>query len=171
MPRQIPPSQQLNEIIRAIYDELDELTSRETLTDIGDWIAERLRMRARSGKTATYAGSNLTKLKPLSSSYIKFRTRNRSKLHKSTSPKKSNLTFSGQLLDSIKARIRGESVIIGPTGRRFGGGTNERIAIYVQDQGRPFLYLGRRDISELVKIYDESLQDLIDRNKILSKTR
>jgi phage gpG-like protein len=167
MPRQIPPSQQLNKIVAAIFDELDEAASNETMRDMAEFVASRLRKRARSGRTAKRAGGYLTRLKPLSAKYIE--KRRRSKLHPETKPEKSNLTFTGQLLDSITAKIRKGKAVIAPRGRRREGGTNERVSIYVQQQGRPFLFLGRKDTKELIDFYTDYLNDLINSNRTLTK--
>jgi hypothetical protein len=73
------------------------------------------------------------------------RLQRKGKLSELTTPGKSNLTRSGQLLDSIKAHpIEGNKVKIAPEGDRKDPGrkqqlNNQQVAKYVTDQGRAFI--------------------------------
>jgi len=81
-------------------------------------------------------------------------------------PDKSNLTFSGQLLESLKllkVNILARSVDIGPEGTRTPyrnkngtlvqkTPTNEKLAQYVAKQGRPFLMLDKKGKTQLKNV-------------------
>lgn len=117
-------------------------------------------------------GGSRERLKPLSQSYkdqrsgriIFFRDkqgrvravpangnfRSRLKLSPKTTVSKSNLTLTGQLLDSLQARITGPGKgEIRPTGVRDDGLTNEEVANFVQEAGRVFLNLSNNEIKQL----------------------
>jgi len=67
-----------------------------------------------------------------------------------TSPRKSNLTRSGQLLDSVAGTnptVR--TVIVSPTGQRDDGKTNKQIGEYVSDAGRKFNNLSEIELKRL----------------------
>ncbi len=67
-----------------------------------------------------------------------------------TSPKKSNLTRSGQLLDSIAGKNpTTRTVHVGPTGQRDDGKTNQKIGEYVSDAGRPFNNLSEIELKRV----------------------
>lgn len=74
-----------------------------------------------------------------------------------TSPKKSNLTRTGQLLDSIQVTNAGiATVSVGPKGGRDDGLTNQKVAEHVTEAGRPF--------NSLSKIETKRLHDEVKRN-------
>lgn len=98
----------------------------------------RLGFGARDGKKE--------KLKKLSEGYIKQRKRS-TELSPFTSPRKSNLTFTGQMLESVHAQ--GHTVRI-PKGR------NSRVATYVTEQGRPWFGVTEQERAQL-KIFYERL--------------
>ena len=128
-----------------------------------------IRKRTRLGYGARAMGGERFGLKKLSPSYVKFRlSRGAPYLSEFTAPKRSNLTFTGQMLDSIGiVRIQAGKVFIGPQGNRTDpfskGKTNAQIAKYVAQNGRPFMYLTRPEISQLVRSYRITFGDLARR--------
>jgi hypothetical protein len=95
---------------------------------------------------------------------VSFRTRDgREVLFKARRPptgdkflaKRSNLTFTGQMLDALTfiSTDKGARIFIKNTRRDDGKNTNSEIADYVQKQGRPFLELSEKE----VKIVQSSL--------------
>jgi len=115
------------------------------------------------------------KIKALSPGYIQFRKDNKDWLDERTRPAKSNLTFTGQLLDSLRVTkaIRSRAVIE-PTGtwRASEHPTQTRnismkkLAGYVADQGRPFLGLTELDSKKLIRFYRRSFGDLLKKSRI-----
>lgn len=101
-------------------------------------------------------------LKDLADSTIKYRERYSDNLHPDTSPRTSNLTGTGQLIDAIQGKSAGSKVKIDiKGGKRKGelsGGrskkTNKEVRKYVEDAGREFLELSkveRQEAEELAK--------------------
>lgn len=136
--------------------------SPRMLTEAGNFAADRIRLRTRLGKGIGPSGAPQI-LKKLSPSYrlqragkIAFASKGTGKgrivypyipdaapkLHPQTSPNKSNLTFTGQLLDSIGINKRTQnSVTIGVSGRRTGSVlTNKDVQSFVEKE-RPFMGL------------------------------
>lgn len=148
-------------------------------------IPELIRLRTRG------AGEGVNgPLKELSDSYIKQRkgelafktikTPNGNKvipyvpkekpvLHPETTPEQSNLTATGQLLDSIKGKNFGSKILIEPTrGKRQGelsGAdstlTNRQVLRYVEENGREFLELSESEREEIIKIAQDIIKEEI----------
>lgn len=126
----------------------------------GELAIEAIVKRTRQGYGVSQTAGKQRKLKALSDSYIKYRQRNRTRLDSTTSPRRSNLTFTGQLLRSMRVKkVTNRQVIWGPNKRRRRRGlTNERLGEIVAEQGRPFNFLSKTDIDRLVKVIDKYLQ-------------
>jgi len=85
-----------------------------------------------------------------------------------TTPNKSNLTFSGQMLESMKIlKIKKNSVLISPKGRRRKSQlTNEEVAERVSGK-RPFNNLSDLEIKKLIRFYRLNFGDLLKKKKLL----
>lgn len=150
----------LSKFNRRVNQIIDRFESKEFLTECGNYMADRIRTRTRLGRGVTESGQPQG-LKKLSQSYkdqragkIAFASKGkgagriiypyvpdaRPKLHPQTSPGKSNLTFTGQMLDSLGiTKITRNSVEIGPRGRRTDSAlSNQDVAGFVSKE-RPFL--------------------------------
>lgn len=102
----------------------------------------------------------------LSKSYIEFRKRYK-KLAKTTSPRKSNITLTGELLDSIGIlRTNQGSLVIGATGTRSSGLTNEKLVGYLARKDRYFLRLSNQEFKQFVQNYQKTLRSLLDRARL-----
>jgi hypothetical protein len=134
------------------------IRNKELLNDIGETIITDIKFQTRRGNSIPTQG----KLKPLTSKWKDKRANiaDQIKTGEAYSKNRSNLTLSGQLLDSLKTRIKGAGqIIIEAVGSRTPylystkktvksrkqkhEPTNEELAQYVKEQGRPFL--GIRD--------------------------
>ena len=159
---------QLKKFSRKIEDSLKRRTSREEMRRLGllaiELIVERTQGRGKGvppkrGSTGPYP--NERPLKALSSSYKKYRRANRDKLASETSPNKSNLTFTGRMLRSMRIKSisqRSGELVIGPNRRaRKGGLTNEDVAEFVSS-ARPFLNLSRREVATINKFIERGLK-------------
>lgn len=98
-------------------------------------------------------------------SYVEFRQENRAFLSPLTKPKKSNLTLSGQLLDSMKIKsLKARSAVIGPSGNRsgrFAGDlNNEELATVLAKKGRTFNNLTIPEVKQLARFYRTRFGDL-----------
>lgn len=138
------------------------LSNKEMLGEVGDMAIDMIRQNTRKG-TSTVTDQ---KFAPLSKPWIKTRDRIASSqgTHPTYAKKRSNLTLSGQLLDSMKRSVVGRMVTI------FFDGThipyriqtrngisrvgklikNSRLAQYVAEQGRPFFGFSKAFESKLL---------------------
>lgn len=108
------------------------------------------------------------RLPTLSQRYVKFRRRY-TKLSNTTSPSKSNITLTGELLDSIGIKKAGVgNVTISAIGSHVGGLTNEKLIGYLQQQGRYFMRVSELEFNQLVRIYRKTFGDLLQKKKLLS---
>lgn len=91
-----PPS----EILRKMAAEVDRVLTGNDFDFLLDEIPEKIKTRTRLGKGVT-DGKEIVGLAPLTENYIKKREDSRGELSNVTKPKRSNLTFTGQLLEAI----------------------------------------------------------------------
>lgn len=144
----------LSKFSRAMAKVLEDVSSPASMREIGDEAADRIRTRTRLGKGVDERGGDPFPLKALSPGYKEFRKKKKAgpgKLSQFTSPGKSNLTFTGQLLDSIRVISQGAaSVVIALYGGRKGGGTNKEVGGYVSE-ARPFLNLSKAELNGLAR--------------------
>jgi hypothetical protein len=105
-------------------------------------IPEQIRKRTRLGKGVDDKGGNI-KLNPLTELYVE--RRKKLPLSGQTTPKKSNLTATGQMLESIKGTRQGLKFIFSFIGNRKDGKTNNEVASYAPKLGRPFFNLSNTE--------------------------
>jgi hypothetical protein len=114
------------------------------------------------------------KLPPLSAQYIKFRKKYK-QLSGKTSARKSNLTLTGALLESIgilkSVKIRGYGLItIAPIGQHGKGLSNVTLASYLSKQkypGRHFMELTEAEFNQILRNYRKTFGDLLSKAKLL----
>ena len=116
--------------------------SKSNLQKIGDDTTDDLVKRVRDGQGSD--NGRKTSLKSLAQNYVNARKRSRA-LSSKTSASKSNLTFTGQMLDSIDATVKGTNIIIEPSNTRA-----DQKAAFVSKE-RPFLNLTKEEEAKLVK--------------------
>jgi hypothetical protein len=175
---------------KRIADALDsliaEIKAPESMRRFGQLAADMIKLRTRLGSGVAKDGSEKQKLKPLSKTYIEVRKGNlafktspstgkpipfkpdangaKMTLSNQTSPSKSNLTRSGQLLDSEGVTSVGYGTVsVGPSGQRTDRKSNEDVAKYVTDAGRPFNHLSKTELKRLQEAVKKELRDRIKR--------
>lgn len=137
------------------------------LKALGEKAVELIVRRTRLGFGVERYGQSRFRLAPLSQGYIYQRERD-SDLSSLTTAKRSNLTRTGQMLDSMAViEVRQGSVVVGPTGGRDDGVTNMQVAQWVTAQGRPFNFLSRLEQEQIVRFYRNRFGDLL-RNRRLT---
>jgi len=150
--------QQINQFERLLIGIIqDTLISNKAVKAFGKAAIDLIVARTRRGYGVVKTGANANRLKSLSTSYVEFRKR--SKLDSTTSPGKSNLTFSGQLLRSliVETKQGGSFTIRANDRKRKNGPTNNELAQIVADNGRPFLGLTGSEIKQLSQLYETGL--------------
>lgn len=159
----------LSKFTGKIADLMRDAAKQDVLRPVALKAIELIQRRTRLGygvPDGTNGTAEREKLKPLSERYIE--ARKKGQLGDFATPKRSNLTFTGQLLASLDViKLTRGSVVIGPTGSRRGGGTNAQVAKYVAEQGRQFLSLSRPEAEQLRRFYRNAFGDLL-KNKRLS---
>lgn len=155
----------LEDFIRNLRRGIGQSFSKTEMKLYGQFAIDQIVDRTRKGFGVRRTGDSQKPLKKLSPGYIKYRKKNRSKLHSTTSPSRSNLTFSGKLLDSMTIKeLTNNRVTWGPNRRLHKGGlTNEQLGEIVAKQGRPFNHLSKQDIKKLLKLVDSVLQSRMRR--------
>lgn len=151
----------------AMKSAAEEVRSPENMKKYGEMVAAMIKLRTRLGDSVKAEGADKVPLKALSTkrpksggpSYVEVRERDErmGRLSDQTSPRKSNLTRTGQLLDSeaVKSVSTGK-VTVGPTGDRDDGKTNAEISGYVS-KTRPYNHLSR---TETKRVNDQVKRDI-----------
>lgn len=134
------------------------------LLQMRDFWVKRVQAFTRTGRSLFNNGE---KLKPLKASYVKFRERFQGTTGEFFKPKKSNLTFTGQLLKSLKgsANVQKQSVSVFPTGQRSDGKSNKEVAENVAENGRPFLGLDDKGVQRMTQIAIRDIRRNIKRGR------
>lgn len=154
------------------FSKLIQRIKRVTNINMRDKLAELYCQQARqiilsrtiSGKGVSRDSGNITNLKKLSASYILYRQRNRKRLASYTSPTKSNLTFTGELLSSLSIkRFRQGSWQLRFEGQHGSGISNAKLARYVSED-RPFLNLSASEQKVLAASYRRNFAALVKRD-------
>lgn len=153
----VPDTKKLQEALRKIFP---EITSPQNMTRYGNMAVDMIKTRTRLGSGVSSDGQNKQKLKPLADSTKRSRESKKraGKLSELTTPGRSNLTDSGQMLDSMTVtKVAQGTVTVAPRGARREGGTNEKVAAHVSEKGRAFNALSR---VEFKRINDQVKKDI-----------
>jgi hypothetical protein len=137
---------------------LDELLSKASMKDLAESVREDIVKRVRLGSGVDKSGGKAQKLKPLSAPYVKWRRRNKSSLSKFTSPKKSNLTKTGHMLDNLEAKAKLDKITL-----FFSDDFANQKAGWVSKL-RPFLYLTDLEEKRLVERINQKIRELIKKS-------
>lgn len=155
---------------------VEKLLSPDFLREIGDKTTTIIYKRTKNSKGAD--GGRETKLAPLSKRYIerrqgiaRFTTRDGRfvefrvkppRLGKFGSPAKSNLTMTGQMLDSMDYKItkNGVTIFIPASRRKDSELTNAELAKFVTEQGRRFFELTTDEVITIQRMITNKLRQL-----------
>ena len=167
-------------IEKKIQDQIQKSVSASLDKQLAQETAEQVKKRTQLGFGVDENGKQV-KLSPLSESYRaqrrgevafytdefgrvrKYTPENPPPLSSKTTPAKSNLTKTGQMLESLTGEVKNNQILINVKGRRQDGSglTNEEVAEFVESQGRRFLDLTIAERNVLVrKIKDRVLSNL-----------
>ena len=142
-----------------IRSKIKDAFSKKLMKDLGKEMADRIRVRTRTGKGVDSMGADAKPLKRLKDSYRKVR-KNSPDLNRSlTSNVKSNLTFTGQLLDSIQGdAINERQFIITLKENRNDGIKNADLTRWQEEKGRKFFYFSRAEIKAIYNKINQFLR-------------
>lgn len=134
---------------------------------IGEFAVNLIVKRTRLGYGVDRPMGSKAKLRSLSPNYIKARKAS-ARLSGTTSARKSNLTFSGEMLESVKViKISRGVISIAPTGVHKGGEKNAAIALYNARRGRTFLNISELEFRQLLRFYRKTFGDLVKKRRLL----
>lgn len=155
------PEEVLREIKLKVNRSFDRAITSGLAKSIANDMAAQIVKRTRLGKGVNKSGK-LVKLKALkkNSKYIK--RRRKGPIDSTTSPKKSNLTFTGQLLRAIKGSSSGRKIIIILSNNRNDGILNSDIVEWQEKQGRRFFDLSKSEANKFTRIIRQKILDQIE---------
>lgn len=149
-------------ILDCFHQALAKVISRNGMTPIAKEMADTVRIRAQLGGSVESTGKAKKPFKKLSPDYVEQRKKFKG-LSNKTTPRKSNITRTGQLIESLRGEPKSNGFdIIAEGGRDDSDLTNSQVAKYVADQGRPFLDLSDKELKQLTRLIEESLADEIE---------
>lgn len=162
--------------IRNLFDRIEKTLetsiSREFLRPLGQYALDLIVKRTRLGYGVEKPFGSKFSLPSHSPKYIKFRKKFR-QLSETTAPTKSNLTLTGQLLESMSltdhagSNTKG-SLLIAPTGQRSGGRlSNKKLAAILAEKGRTFNYISQLEYNQVMRFYRKSFGDLLLKRRLL----
>lgn len=138
---------------RKLKQAIEQLASPQILQQIGEKAKDLIVERSTAGygvQNKEKEGQPKKKFTKLSPAYITRRASKPQQLSPRTTPSKSNVTFTGQMLDSMKAVVSTGKVSITTTGKRRGSKlSNQEVQNFVEEQGRSFNQLTDQDLKRL----------------------
>lgn len=163
-------TQALKNIFNRINKALKEAVSNKEMNELATFSLSLIVKRTRLGYGVNKQFGSKKKLKPLSEKYKNFR-RKFAGLAESTTASKSNLTLTGQMLESMDViKAKDGQIVLAPTGTRSGVGRrlkNVTVAEYQADQGRIFNRLSQLEYNQVLRYYRKSFGDLLDKQRLL----
>lgn len=126
-------------------------------------IPEQIQRRTRLGKGVSVEGQN-KKLDPLSDAYVKKREALKKKgdLFNETTPKRSNLTLTGQMLNAIIGfKESATRFVFTFNTQRDDGKSNLDIARWVQEKGRNFFRLSSSEMKQFERKVSKTINQAI----------
>lgn len=160
----------IGDIEKMIEKKIKKAVDASIDQDLADSIADQVRVRTQLGFGVDDNG-NQFKFAPLSESYraqrrgdiafftnsngvvIPFNPDSPPILSRYTTPAKSNVTKTGQLLESLTGEAKGNQILVDVKGlRKDGSGlTNEEVLEFLEGQGKTFLALSNSEKKALVR--------------------
>lgn len=148
----------LTDITKIADAALKEMTDKKNLRIVGEEAKRLIQKRTRLGGSVKTNLGTRSRLKPLSDGYKKQRRNKRSDLDRTTSPARSNLTYTGQMLREIGVKIRNGSIIL-----RFIHPFAKKKAEWVQDAGREFFYISKPEFKQLQNIMRKRVSKVLNK--------
>lgn len=134
--------------------------NKQTFSEIGKMTADSIKNRTRLGKGVNQTEGKLETLLPLKESTkarrnIKKKT---GKLSNQTTPARSNLTDTGELLDSLKYESSATEVRI-----YIEGANNQKKAIDQSKAGRKFMDLSKSEVNAVISYLQKKIKQNLNK--------
>ena len=138
----------LSDLPKDLEKLFNDVFDTDTLQEIANWIRDTIYKRTKSGKglnkqNRAIGGTTNAPLKPLSPGYIE--KRSKEILGPFASPRRSNLTFTGELLESIEAVVQGKQVKVQIPNEKHGSGISLQKLLDLVEEVRPFFGLSETE--------------------------
>lgn len=164
---------QIGDFVANLKRDIQAAAAPDAMRALGEKAIELIVRRTRLGYGVENAGDERQPLMPLSERYKRYRQLafagrvSGVTVSDMTSAGRSNLTLTGQMLDSMAVtKVSSKSATIGPIGYRTDGKANQQIANYVTKAGRPFNNLTRLEREQLIRFYRNKFGDLLKNARI-----
>jgi len=159
-------SEAIERFVARLNSVIEEATGPNEMRQIGGFIIKKIAIRTQLGYGVSENLSEKSKLKPLSTNYIEQR-KVFSSLSGLTTPKRSNLTRTGSMLESLKIKAIGKnSISIGPDGSDMFGVSNSSKAFWQEKAGRIFLRLSIQEVKQVRIFWLRTFSDLLKAKKL-----
>lgn len=162
----------ISKIFKKINSALVDAIKPRELEPVARFAIDIIVKRTRLGYGVSAQFGAKSPLKKLSTRYVE--RRRRFGLDNLTAPKKSNLTLTGQMLQSMDIiKAQPGTVVIGPTGNRTPIGnekkvtTNAAVAFYQEKQGRVFNRVSLLEYQQILRFYRRTFGDLLNKKHLL----
>lgn len=159
--------------LKRIFDKIKKTTLTESISPtamkaLGDFAVDTVVKRTRLGYGVSIGFGVKSPLKALSNRYKQYR-KNFPKLSSTTTPSRSNLTLTGQMLASVRViNIRPGVVRFGPTGYRTDSNlSNLQVAAYQEGQGRVFNRISQLEYQQILRFYRREFGDLLKKRDLI----
>lgn len=141
---------------KRIEKQLKQVVSRNNMKQFATLAIELIKDRSRKGLGVE--NNKLTSFPSLSPLYIA--QRRRSRLSPFTTATKSNITFSGRLLASLRVQAEKEGkIVVAPSGTSRNGIPNKRVAEYLVEMDRVFLDLTEQERQKLIMLLKRKIAE------------
>ena len=142
-------NQNIEQFVKRLNGAIESANGQKEMKAIGEFMIQKVRVRTQLGSGVNNNLEEKSKLKPLSKKYIEQRKVFNS-LSSMTTPRRSNLTRTGSMLDSLKIKSMSKTAIrIGPTGNDMFGVSNSSKAFWQEKMGRIFLRLSFQEVKQI----------------------
>ena len=144
----------LEEFRKAFFDKkmIDEIAEEAVIT---------IRNRTRAGRGIS--GNGTEKLKPLSEPYVKHRKKFKG-LSSKTTPKKSNLTYTGEMLDDLTYKYLKNDKVFKEVEISIYEAYSKKKAQWVTEGGRPFLGLSDNEKRFITRKLVKKVEERLNKN-------
>lgn len=160
----------LNKILKRIDKSIVEVTKPVVLKDVAKFTVDLVVKRTRLGYGVEKNFGQRKKLGPLKDTYVD--KRKKDGVDGTTTPKKSNLTNTGEMLRSLDYTVRDATIIISPTGSR-----NVNLAEYNAEQvtyangytkpARVFNRISELEFQQVLRFYRKAFTNLLKKLQLV----
>jgi len=155
----------LKDVKQAADKAVTEARKKENMARYAQLGADRIRVRTRLGFGVSSEGAGTQRLPRIKDGTIKNRqrTKNRGQLSEFTTPGRSNLTETGELLDAIQGSSSADGTAdITLAEDRTDGKSNNDIVEFLAAKGFEFFHLSNAEIKGIEKEVTETVNEVFD---------